>query len=64
MKPHEERVLEEKRELDVKIDMLNGFFQTAVHTRLSRTEQCRLNQQIIIMEMYSRILDDRIQAFT
>jgi hypothetical protein len=64
MKPHEERVLEEKRELDVKIDMLTNFFQTAVYTKLGSEERYRLDHQISYMRNYSMILGQRIQAFT
>ena len=64
MQPHEERVIIEKKELDEKIDKLKAFImENPVFKRLSIEEQKRLNQQYDIMIQYSKILNERINAF-
>ena len=64
MLPHQERVIEEKKELDEKREKLNAFGCTETFAALSAEEQGRLNQQCCVMQNYSYILSDRIKAFT
>jgi hypothetical protein len=63
MKPHQERVIQEKRELDEKLAKLDAFGRTEVFNTLPSDEQGRLNRQHSVMEHYSRILGERIAAF-
>ncbi len=59
-----ERVIEEKRELDEKIERLKAF----VHDRRKMApvmmgEQMRLMSQLTIMRAYSSVLEDKIACF-
>lgn len=63
MKPHEERVVEEKKQLDEKTDALASFCLSRVFKTLDGDEQGRLNRQHRIMIEYSQVLDQRIEAF-
>lgn len=63
MRPHEERVVQEKAELDAKRDALNNFFADKVFTSLPDDEKGRLFRQAGVMLEYSRILGERIRAF-
>lgn len=63
MKPYQERVVEEKRELDEKLAKLDAFGRTEQFTSLSADEQGRMNRQHSIMEDYSKVLGERIEAF-
>ena len=63
MKPHEERVIHEKYELDEKINRLVDFMNKAVYPTLDVFEQRRLIMQRDAMKQYSIILGERIQAF-
>lgn len=61
--PHQQRVLDEKAELDVRHSKLQAFFGTPVFTGLDEEERERLAAQARVMGDYSRILGDRIAAF-
>jgi hypothetical protein len=61
--PHQQRVLDEKAELDVRLSKLNAFFGTPIFTGLDKDERERLAAQARVMGEYSRILGDRIEAF-
>lgn len=64
MQPHQQRVVEEKADLDVKISALQKFLQESpMLAKLDRSEVYRLNAQNLIMVQYSAILGERIQAF-
>lgn len=64
MQPHQQRVVEEKADLDVKIAALQKFLQESpMMAKLDRGEVYRLNAQNLIMVQYSAILGERIQAF-
>lgn len=66
MAPHQERVVNEKTELDEKLTKLTAFttMQNAIYAALPREEQARLIQQREVMREYSEILGQRIAAFT
>lgn len=64
LRPHQQRVVDEKRELDEKREKLGAFKHTPVFEKLPRQEQERLNTQAHIMTMYSAVLGERIAAFT
>lgn len=63
LQPHQERVLEEKRELDEKIRKLTVFIASARIAQVSLAESRRLYRQLQHMLDYSRVLEDRINAF-
>lgn len=61
--PHQQRVFDEKRGLDEKLEKLCGFFDTTIFAGLSDAEQQRLQAQHGAMKTYSDILGERIEAF-
>lgn len=62
--PHQKRVVDEKRELDERKQKLEAFFETPTFAQLDDSEQGRLHAQHAAMVDYSRVLGDRIEAFT
>ncbi len=64
MQPHQQRVVDEKTELDDKMVKLFAFVNTnPVFDSLPKDEQIRLKCQLNIMGFYSEILKARIAAF-
>lgn len=63
MEPHEERVVQEKSELDEKIGKLVPFLKTRIFAGLPEEEKDRLARQLGVMQQYSHILNERISAF-
>jgi len=64
MQPHQERVVNEKKELHAKLDKLKAFIEeSSVFKTLPNDEQKRLNKQFDVMAEYSSILSQRIAAF-
>ena len=63
MAPHQQRVIDEKTELDSKISKLSEFKMTAIFVSLAADEQERLIRQHSCMTEYSTILGERIAAF-
>lgn len=61
--PHQQRVIDEKRELDEKREKLGVFKSAEFFATLPWQEQERLNTQAHIMTMYSAVLGERIAAF-
>lgn len=61
--PHQQRVLDEKRELDDRLQKLVAFFSTPIFHGLPESEQIRLERQAVAMRTYSEILGERIAAF-
>ena len=61
--PHQQRVVEEKYELDQKLCKLLPFFQTEVFSSLPEAERSRLRNQARFMDGYSAVLGERIAAF-
>lgn len=63
--PHQQRVVDEKKELDEKISKLTAFVQPSNETfrSLPNKEAGRLVYQLSIMYEYSQVLGDRIGAF-
>jgi len=61
--PYQQRVVEEKADLDVKREALNAFIGSPVFAATDSAEQVRLHHQAIHMLHYSCILGDRIDAF-
>lgn len=64
MQPHQQRVIDEKTELDDKRDKLSAFIDgNAIFANLDDLEQGRLTRQLECMNEYSGILGERIAAF-
>lgn len=63
MAPHQQRVVEEKAELDAKRDKLRVFINGDEFKALDTDERGRLDQQFQVMAQYSIILGKRIAAF-
>jgi len=63
LQPHQERVVEEKKDLDTKIDKLKDFVEGPIHSTLVEDEQKRLATQLHHMKEYATALGQRIAAF-
>lgn len=62
--PHQQRVTDEKADLDDRLTKLKAFFDTPIFAGLVPAEQDRLCAQSEAMGAYSQILGARIVAFT
>jgi hypothetical protein len=60
----QQKVIDEKADLDSKIERLETFLGTESYRGLSSPEQDRLQQQRQAMRIYSDVLGGRIAAFT
>ena len=64
LQPHQQRVVDEKSELDKKAMALSNFIgKSHVFETLDQAEQERLKEQNEVMWQYSEILGARIAAF-
>jgi len=67
MQPHQQRVVDEKSELDTKLEKLKAFIgnlnPSAIFEGLPPVERGRLIRQASIMEEYSDVLRERIVNF-
>lgn len=63
MQPHQQRVIDEKTELDEKLTKLCAFFDNPIYAGLDPIEQGRLHRQKFAMMIYSETLAERIAAF-
>ena len=61
--PHQQRVVDEKAELDSKLEKLNTFIGGTFYEGLPEAERIRLAKQAGAMKDYSDILSERIAAF-
>ncbi|WP_231905944.1 crAss001_48 related protein [Comamonas thiooxydans] len=62
--PHQQRVLDEKQELDIRITRLDEFIlRNALFRQLDPDEQARMRRQLDVMRELSVILGERISAF-
>lgn len=62
-KSYQQRVIDEKTALDIKIRDLSNFRCTDDYLELTDYMKGLLGKQLDIMEQYSRILQDRIDDF-
>lgn len=62
--PHQQRVVDEKDELNGRLVSLLSFFQSPTFAALDTAEQTRLRCQARFMDGYSSILSERIAAFS
>ena len=63
IQPHQQRVIDEKAELDGRIAKLSAFVESPVFLSVRHDEQERLEDQLDVMRIYSEILAARIRAF-
>ena len=63
LKPHQQRVVDEKTDLDDKRSKLAAFMYQELFLSLPKDEQSRLERQFHIMTDYSNVLKERIEAF-
>jgi hypothetical protein len=63
MQPHQQRVVDEKQELDDKITKLMAFIGGDIFKSLERRDQELLSQQLGHMRSYSETLSLRIERF-
>ncbi len=63
MKPFQKRVVDEKTELDDRLEKLNAFI-TKPKFEVDADELHRLKNQASVMQTYSRILRQRIENFS
>lgn len=64
MQPHQQRVVDEKTELDKKANALSQFIGVnPIFEDIDPDEQDRLREQCEVMWQYSEILGKRIAAF-
>lgn len=66
MKSHQQRVIDEKTELDakrIKLEQFIDYGSGPIFQSLPAEEQDRLNRQMAIMNDYSLILGERIAEF-
>ncbi|WP_428743187.1 crAss001_48 related protein [Tenacibaculum sp.] len=61
--PHQLRVIEEKKELDMKLFNLSNFLFSEKFEELEMSDKHLLNSQFDIMRRYSEILETRIKNF-
>jgi hypothetical protein len=63
MQPYQQRVIDEKAELDDKLIRLTQFIIGDVFKDVAVDEQARLTRQCGIMKEYSDVLGERIANF-
>lgn len=63
MEAYQQRVIDEKAELDGKLARLNAFTEGQAFAALPWDERCRLSRQALVMIEYSMVLGERIAAF-
>ena len=63
MQPHEQRAVDEKNDLDKKIEKLRAFVGNDIYSRLDKDEQVDLRLQLSQMQLYSDTLKRRINRF-
>lgn len=64
MKPYQQRVVDEKAELDAKLERLQAFLVEDPPDAIDEAERGRMGMQAHIMAEYSAILAERIANFT
>jgi hypothetical protein len=63
MNPFEERVVDERKDLQGKHERLTAFIDGHIYKMLQKDEQVRLLRQHFVMQLYINILTERIQNF-
>ena len=63
LEPYQQRVVEEKAELDSRISSLTAFMPTETFKGLPEAERRRMGRQWWLMTELSQVLGERIAAF-
>lgn len=63
MQPHQQRVVDEKAELDGKISKLTAFTGGDIFKYIHQEDQDLLIDQLSLMAKYSQVLEKRISRF-
>jgi hypothetical protein len=63
MEPHQQRVVEEEKELNDKLSKLRQFLASQSFVGIQPEEQIRLIRQAQYMTQYVHVLQERIKAF-
>ena len=63
LEPYQQRVVEEREALDVKIEALKKFFGTDTFLKITANKQVLFRKQLAAMTEYSMILGARISDF-
>ena len=63
MLPYQQRLIDEKTQLDERLGKLTAFFDTDPFPDLPQAEQDRMRRQATHMKRYSDILGERIEAW-
>lgn len=63
MEDYQQRVVDEKTEIDTKLKNLRTFMHGDVYASLPATEQGLLMVQLVAMDNYSEVLARRIELF-
>jgi len=63
MQPHQQRVVDELKELTSKREKLGAFWTNPIFSMLPTDEQARLRRQFDIMVQYEAVLQERIDHF-
>lgn len=63
LQPWQQRVVDEKRDLDARLGRLRDFMRTEAFAAVDWPERDRLTLQEAFMAGYSRTLEMRIRAF-
>jgi len=63
MQPHQQRVIDEQRDLDERIAKLAKFVESPPFKSVPYAEQGRMSDQLEVMLIYSSILGERIADF-
>jgi len=61
--PYQQRVVDERAELDQKLEKLATFLESSASSNIAKDEKMRMVKQAIAMRLYSSILSERIEAF-
>jgi hypothetical protein len=64
LQPFQIRVIEEKQELDTRLERLGEFIAGASFKHIEALERSRLRRQMALMSELSTVLGARIAAFT
>lgn len=62
--PHQERVIQERIELAVKVNKLEAFVLSEAFAKVTKAEASLLCAQLEAMALYLRVLDIRVAEFT
>lgn len=63
MEAYQQRVIEEKEQLDDRSVKLHAFIYSEKFNRLEQAEQWRMIRQLAAMQSYAAVLGERINAF-